>query len=103
MNKADVVASFQKAAVDVLAKKAVDLKDELGYDKIVLAGGVSNNKALREALAKEEQAHDFKLYYPKAVYTTDNAAMIGAQGYLEFLKNKQGLDLDFEVDPNLGL
>ena len=103
VNKADVAASFQKAAVDVLAKKAVDLKDELGYDKIVLAGGVSNNKALREALAKEEKAHGFKLYYPKPVYTTDNAAMIAAQGYLEYIRGGEFRDLGFEVDPNLGL
>lgn len=103
INKADLAASFQKAAVDVLVKKTLDLKDELGYDKIVLAGGVSNNKALRDALLKQEDAHEFTLYYPKPVYTTDNAAMIAAQGYLEYLKGDAYLDLSFEVDPNLGL
>ena len=81
-------------------RRTIDLP---GYDKIVLAGGVSNNKALREALAKEERAHGFKLYYPKAVYTTDNAAMIAAQGYLEYVNGGEFRDLGFEVDPNLGL
>lgn len=58
---------------------------ELGYRRIVLAGGVSANSGLREYLQKQCDDRGYTLTAPSPIYCTDNAVMVGAQAYHEFL------------------
>ncbi len=101
-NQADVAASFQKAVTDVLVENAMHAVREYGAEKFAIAGGVAANSALRGAMkeACEKQGIDF--YYPSPVYCTDNAAMIGAAAYYEYLSGtRHGWDLN--AVPNLKL
>lgn len=102
INRADVAASFQEAVVDVLATKAVAAANAYGYDKLVMAGGVACNSALRLKMQEVCASADIRLYYPEPVLCTDNAAMIGAAAYYEYLKGtRHGWDLN--AVPNLKL
>ncbi len=102
VNKNDVAASFQKAVVDVLSEHTMQAAKEYGCDKIAIAGGVASNTALRERLEMECAKNGMTFYRPAPVLCTDNAAMIGAAGYYEFIKgNVAGMDLN--AVPNLPL
>lgn len=99
-NKADVAASFQEAVVDVLVNKTIAAAKAYNMDKIAIAGGVASNSSLREAMKNACEKHGLKLYYPTPIFCTDNAAMIGAAAYYEYLKGtRHGLDLN--AVPNL--
>ncbi len=102
VNKADVAASFQEAVVDVLATKAVAAANAYGFDKLVMAGGVACNSALRLKMEEVCSAADIKLYYPEPILCTDNAAMIGAAAYYEYLKGVRH-DWTLNAHPNLKL
>ncbi len=86
LNKADVCASFRYAVVDCL-KKPIFLKaaEDLKVDKLVIAGGVSANRLLRSSLQEECDKHGLAFYMPEKSLCGDNAAMVGSQGYYEFL------------------
>lgn len=84
----DLVASFQKSVVDVLVKKSMKALDEKKCSTIMIAGGVAANSALREKMAIECSKKGIELYYPKMVYCTDNAAMIGAAAYYKIMTKK---------------
>ncbi len=102
VNHADLAASFQKTVVDILTDHAIRAAKEFGYDRIVLAGGVASNTALRAGLAAACEKDGLKFCYPSPVYCTDNAAMIGAAGYYEYMKGvRSGWDLN--AVPNLKL
>ncbi len=101
-NRADVAASFQKAVVDALVSRAVKLAKECGMDKLAIAGGVASNSALRAAVQEECAKNNIKFYSPSPVLCTDNAAMIGAAAYYEYIKGvRHGYDLN--AVPNLKL
>lgn len=89
INVADMVASFQKAVVDVLVEHTIMAAKEYGINKIALAGGVAANSCLRESIEKECKKYDFSLCYPSLIYCTDNAAMIGAAAYFDYIKGKR--------------
>ena len=98
----DLCASFQNAVVDVLVSRAVAAAKEFGYDKLAIAGGVASNSALREGMRKACEREGLKLYYPSPIYCTDNAAMIGAGAYYEYINGaRAGWDLN--AVPNLKL
>ena len=102
INHADVAASFQKAVVDALVSRAVRLAKECGMDKLAIAGGVASNSALRAAVQEECAKNNIKFYSPSPVLCTDNAAMIGAAAYYEYIKgDRHGYDLN--AVPNLKL
>ncbi len=94
VNKANVANSFQHSAVDVLVEKALLACKETGYKTITVSGGVGANGYLRQALTEAVKG-DMKLVLPEKKYCTDNGAMIGAEGYLQYKKgNFANLDLN---------
>ncbi len=96
---ADMAASFQDAVVDVLATKTVQAAAEHGASAILLSGGVSANRHLREVV---QQRASVPVYYPPLVLCTDNAAMVAACGHLHFSAGERaGWELD--VAPGLRL
>ncbi|MBQ4046031.1 MAG: tRNA (adenosine(37)-N6)-threonylcarbamoyltransferase complex transferase subunit TsaD [Lachnospiraceae bacterium] len=102
INNADLAASFQKTVVDILTDHAIRAAKEYGYDRIVLAGGVAANSALRAGLAAACEKEGIRFCYPSPILCTDNAAMIGAAGYYEYMKGvRSGWDLN--AVPNLKL
>lgn len=91
----DLVASFQKAVVDVLVEHTMEAAREYGYKQAALAGGVAANSALRKAMKEACEERGIELCYPSPVYCTDNAAMIASAGYYEFVKgNTAAWDLN---------
>ena len=92
----DLAASFQAAAVDVLVSKTLAAAREFGAKEILVAGGVSANRGLRQAFKSQTE---FPVNTPRISLCTDNAAMIGAAGYFRYaLGHVSGLDVD--VQPN---
>lgn len=100
--QADVAASFQKAVIEVLVEHAMRAVREYGFDKLAIAGGVASNSALREAMRQACEKNHIQFYYPSPILCTDNAAMIGAAAYYEYINGtRSGLDLN--AVPNLKL
>lgn len=85
LNKADVCASFRYAVVDCLKTNFLKAAEDLKVDKLVIAGGVSANRLLRSSLQEECDKHGLAFYMPEKSLCGDNAAMVGSQGYYEFL------------------
>ena len=98
----DLCASFQNAVVDVLVSRAVAAPKEFGYKKLAIAGGVASNSALRAGMKAACEKAGIEFYYPSPIFCTDNAAMIGAAGYYEYINGvRAGWDLN--AVPNLKL
>ena len=99
---ADIAASFQKAVVEVLVEKSMQAAEDYSMRKFAIAGGVASNTALRTAMEAACAKRGIQFYHPSPIYCTDNAAMIGAAGFYEYLAGtRHGWDLN--AVPNLKL
>ena len=88
----DLAASFQKAVVDVLFKKTMNAAREFGAKEILIAGGVSANRPLRQIFKSQTE---FPVHIPPLALCTDNAAMIASAGYYRFaLGHVSQMDMD---------
>ena len=85
VSKADVASSFTYTVVEAIKSKVELAFKKTGYKKIVLAGGVSANTHIRAGIEEVCKKYKAKFYAPELSLCGDNAAMIGAQGYYEFL------------------
>ena len=97
-SKADIAYAFQEAVVDTLAIKCKRALKQTGLKRLVIAGGVSANKQLRQTLAELMQQLGGEVFYPQPQFCTDNGAMIAYAGFLR-LKQGQQQDLALEVRP----
>ncbi len=88
-NKADIAASFQEAALDVLVKKSMRAAREFNAKSILLSGGVAANKPLRQKLARAAKESGRKFLVAEFKHNTDNAVMIAVAAYINFLKHRK--------------
>lgn len=103
LNKANIAASFQKAAIDVLVKKIVKAVKEKKVANVLLAGGVSANQKFRELLTAKLNDLEVDIYYPDLKLCTDNAAMIASAGYFKWKKTNEKASYALNAEPNLKL
>ena len=87
-NLYDLCASIQYTIISILLEKIDNAVSKTGIKQIAIAGGVSANSGLRNALLEHEKTHKWNVFIPKFEYCTDNAAMIAISGYFKF-HNKQ--------------
>ena len=98
----DIAASFQKSVTDVLIAHAMYAAEEFKIHKLAIAGGVASNSVLREGMRAACEERGIAFYHPSPIFCTDNAAMIGAAAYYEYMAGtRHGWDLN--AVPNLKL
>lgn len=86
INVKNLCTTFQNRVVTILTKKTMRALKEYNINNLIVAGGVSANKGLREKLTEECQKENVHLSFPRMSYCTDNAAMIGAAAYFAYQK-----------------
>ena len=102
IRKNDLACSFQSNVVDILTKKTMKALKEYKVSNLIVAGGVSANKGLREKLTELCRKNNINLTFPEMKYCTDNAAMIGAAGYYAYkLGRRADLDLNAKATTEL--
>ena len=99
INKENLCASFEAAVTEVLMQNTKKAIEQTGVKQLVLAGGVSANSYIRDAM-KSLEKENIKVYMPDLKLCTDNAAMIASAGYYNFIKGKTS-DLYLNAVPNL--
>ena len=92
INVPNICASFQDEAVMQVVSKSMHALKEFGYNKIVLAGGVSANAMLRKKMDEEAKKIGATVFYPPIKLCTDNAAMIASAGYYNYIEGKSIVD-----------
>ena len=90
IDRASLAASFTRAVSDSLVPRTMMAAKELGYDKIVVAGGVAANSRIRADFKAAAEKRGYQLYIPPLKLCGDNGAMIGAQAYYEYLSGVRG-------------
>ncbi|MEX1247264.1 MAG: tRNA (adenosine(37)-N6)-threonylcarbamoyltransferase complex transferase subunit TsaD [Anaerolineales bacterium] len=123
---ADLAASFQAAVVDVLVGKALRAANEFSAQEILVAGGVSANRALREAFGAEDtgqygeavwqgkgefgeaklqvqSGNPSRIHFPPLPLCTDNAAMIAAAGYFRHALIGKSDGMEMDIEPGWGI
>lgn len=103
INVADVCASFEKTAIDVLIKKSILACKKFKINKLVIAGGVSANNYLRKNLKIECLENNIQLFMPQIKYCTDNASMVASEGYFKIRSGKNLANLKLTAEPGLNL
>ncbi|MBC7001894.1 tRNA (adenosine(37)-N6)-threonylcarbamoyltransferase complex transferase subunit TsaD [Photobacterium sp. BZF1] len=96
--RADIAYAFQEAVVDTLAIKCKRALKQTGFKRLVIAGGVSANKHLREQLETMMAKMGGEVFYPRTEFCTDNGAMIAFAG-MQRLKNQETMDLGVKAYP----
>ena len=86
INVENLCTSFQNRVTTILTKKTIRALKEYKVNNLIVAGGVSANKGLREMLTKECEKEGIHVSFPRLKYCTDNAAMIGAAAYFAYQK-----------------
>ncbi|WGK64792.1 tRNA (adenosine(37)-N6)-threonylcarbamoyltransferase complex transferase subunit TsaD [Croceiramulus getboli] len=94
-HKVDICASIQYTIIKILMQKLEAAVQQTGVNRVAIGGGVSANSGIRGALKQAEEERGWTTYVPKFEYTTDNAAMIGIVGHLQFVH--QQFDRDFRT------
>lgn len=102
INKNDLCASFQLAVCDIIAQRVVLAAEKLNQNKIVVAGGVSANSAIRKRLQQESEKNGFSLFLPEISLCGDNAAMVASQAYYEF-QNKNIADMSLNAIASISI
>ena len=102
INQADVAASFQQSVTDVLVGHARHAIRQYHMNKFAIAGGVASNGVIRAAMEQMCREEGVTFYHPSPILCTDNAAMIGAAAYYDFVAGKRS-GLDLNAVPNLKL
>lgn len=102
INIKDFGASYIKAVVRSLTENTEKAAKDFGYKKIVLAGGVSANSVLRREMTALCERNSFELYLPDKSLCGDNAAMVGSQGYYEYLSGKRA-DMSLNAKATMGI
>lgn len=99
IRKEDLACSFQNRVVEILTKKTMKALKEYNVDNLIVAGGVSANKGLREKLTSDCEKNNINIFMPEIKYCTDNAAMIASAGYYAY---KLGIisDIDLKARPS---
>ena len=103
LNAADVAASFQTTAIDMLVDNAYRATRLAGVDRIAISGGVAANSYLRERLEELSRATGIEVLCPPKYLCTDNAAMIGCCAYYLIKKGIQPATLELDACANLGM
>ena len=95
MDEPSLAASFCKAVSDSLVPRTIEAAKTFGHNKIVVAGGVAANSRIRRDFEVACEKAGLTLYFPPLKLCGDNGAMIGSQGYYEYLSgNTTELDLN---------
>lgn len=104
-NKSAMAFEIQEAIIDVLVAKTLKAARNFNPKSIMIAGGVAANKKLRKELAEKLESYNIPFFVPDLAYATDNAAMIAAAGYFDYLKKKPPKNSwkNIEIDANLRL
>lgn len=87
-NMNDICASLQHTIVDILMNKVIKAAKQTGIKQVAIAGGVSANSGLQNALHKAADKYNWNVYVPQLGYSLDNAAMIAITGYFKYLKKE---------------
>jgi N6-L-threonylcarbamoyladenine synthase len=95
-NLADICASIQDRIVTILLRKVKKAVEQTGVTNVCIAGGVSANSGLRNALTQYGEKYNWKTFIPAFQYCTDNAGMIAISAYYKFLQNDFA---DFSASP----
>ncbi|RYM05218.1 tRNA (adenosine(37)-N6)-threonylcarbamoyltransferase complex transferase subunit TsaD [Sporolactobacillus sp. THM7-7] len=102
VNRADAAASFQASVSEVLVKKTIAAAERYSARQVLVAGGVSANRQIREEMALAAESAGLPLVIPPLKYCTDNAAMIAAAGTIGFLKGRRA-DLSLNGSASLSI
>ena len=103
LKREDIACSFQEASTDVLVKKTLLAVEEFNIRNVVVAGGVSANKRLREKFKSLEKEKNIKVYFPPFNLCTDNGLMVAYTGYKRFSLTGKSVDLTFEPKARIRL